>query len=323
MAVTEIVAVDIGGTHARFAIAAVADGRVLRMDAPVILRAADFSGLAPAFAAFGAQLARPLPRLAGIAVAAPPGAIYKFTNSDWVVRPATLKAEMPLDDFTLINDFAAVAHAVATLDAGNFRHFAGPETPLLPPRLTSIIGPGTGLGVAQLLRDGGDYHVIATEAGHIGFSPVDAIEAQIAAQVSALRGRCSIERLVSGAGLAAIAETLAANAGRILPPRDDKALWNEALTGADPLLPEAIEIFCRIWGSVTGDLALAHGAEAVVLAGGIGGRLASRLAQSGFAARFIAKGRYADRMAALPVHFITHPEPGLFGAATALAGAIK
>ena len=317
---TEIVAADIGGTHARFAIAEVQAGRVIRLEAPVTLRAADYAGLAPAFAAFGERLARPLPRLAGIAVAAPPGDIYKFTNSDWVVRPADLKAEMEIDGFTLINDFAAVAHAVAQLGADDFDHFAGPDTPPADARLTSIIGPGTGLGVAQLLRDGGHYHVIATEGGHIGFSPLDANEAQVAARVAAAHGRCSIERLVSGAGLAAIAETLAANAGHRLPPRDDKALWIAALAGDDPLLDEAVEIFCRIWGSVTGDLALAHGAEAVVLAGGIGARLAHRLAGSGFAARFDAKGRYAGRMAALPVRLITHPEPGLYGAATALAG---
>ena len=319
---TEIVAADIGGTHARFALADVAGGRVVALGDPVILRAADFAGLAPAWAAFAAVLGRPLPRHAGIAVAAPSGAIYKFTNSDWVVRPEALKNDLGLDDFILINDFAAVAHAVAGLDATHFRTVTGPAGPLATIGHTSIIGPGTGLGVAQLLRDGGHYHVIATEGGHIGFSPVDTIEAQVAARVAARHGRCSIERLVSGAGLAAIAATLAENAGVALPPRDDKALWIAALAGDDPLLDEAVEIFCRIWGSITGDLALAHGAEAVVLAGGIGARLGPRLAASGFAARFIAKGRYADRQAALPVLQITHPEPGLYGAAAALAGTL-
>ncbi len=318
----EIVAADIGGTHARFAIAEVAAGRVVRLGDPVILRAGDFAGMAPAWAAFGNALGRPLPRYAGIAVAAPPGAIYKFTNNDWVVRPDHLKADLGVDEFVLINDFAAVAHAVAGLNASHFRSVTGPAGALATIRHTSIIGPGTGLGVAQLLRDGSQYHVIATEGGHIGFSPVAAIEAQVAARIAARHGRCSIERLVSGAGLAAIAETLADNAGVMLPPRDDKALWIAALAGGDPLLDEAIEIFCRIWGSITGDLALAHGAEAVVLAGGIGARLGPRLAASGFAARFVAKGRYADRQAALPVQQIIHPEPGLYGAAAALARAM-
>ena len=66
-------------------------------------------------------------------------------------------------------------------------------------------------------------------------------------------------------------------------------------------------------------LALAHGADAVVVAGGLGLRLAEHLPRSGFRQRFIAKGRFEHRMAKLPVSLITHPQPGLFGAAAAFA----
>jgi glucokinase len=342
----ELVAADIGGTHARFALAAIEAGRVVRLDPPVTLRAADFAGLADAWQAFAAQVGRPLPRAAGIAVAAPPGDIYKFTNSDWVVRPASLACEIGVDAFTLINDFGAVGHAVARLEPANFQHFCGPNMPLPDAGLISIIGPGTGLGVAQLLRRDGHYHVIETEGGHIEFGPLDALEDRIAKLLRARHGRVSIERLVSGSGLAVICEALAERDGTVLPPRDNKALWIAAQAGDDPLpaqagddplpaqagddplpaqagddalLAQALDCFCRIWGSVTGDLALAHGANAVVLAGGIGQRLSGRLASSGFTERFVAKGRYASRMAALPVKLITHPEPGLYGAAAAFA----
>ena len=37
------------------------------------------------------------------------------------------------------------------------------------------------------------------------------------------------------------------------------------------------------------------------------------------ASRFTAKGRFAELMARLPVKLITHPQPGLFGAAAAFA----
>jgi glucokinase len=43
------------------------------------------------------------------------------------------------------------------------------------------------------------------------------------------------------------------------------------------------------------------------------------LLRSGFANRFCAKGRYESLMASLPVKIITHPQPGLFGAAAAFA----
>jgi glucokinase len=319
----EVVAADIGGTHARFALAAVENGRVLRLDAPVTLRTADFAGLPTAWAAFAEKVGRPLPRLAGIAVAAPPGGeVLKFTNSPWIIRPALIAEKLGLDTFVLINDFGAVGHAVAQLGADYFRHICGPETDLPETGVTSIIGPGTGLGVAQLLRRHGHYHVIETEGGHIDFAPLDSIEDRILARLRELYRRVSIERLVSGPGLAAIYGALAAIEGQAVLARDDKTLWQAALAGDDALLNSALDRFCRIWGAVAGDLALAHGANSVVLAGGVGLRLAGLLPTSGFAARFAAKGRYEARMADLPVRLITHPEPGLYGAAAALAGEI-
>ena len=66
-------------------------------------------------------------------------------------------------------------------------------------------------------------------------------------------------------------------------------------------------------------MALAHGASAVVIAGGVGLRLADYLPHSGFRDRFIAKGRFERRMDDMPVRLITHPQPGLFGAAAAFA----
>ena len=58
---------------------------------------------------------------------------------------------------------------------------------------------------------------------------------------------------------------------------------------------------------------------ALVLAGGLGFRIRDNLVASGFADRFRAKGRFDAMMAAMPVKLITHPQPGLFGAAAAFA----
>jgi glucokinase len=43
------------------------------------------------------------------------------------------------------------------------------------------------------------------------------------------------------------------------------------------------------------------------------------IAGSGFHARFCDKGRYRTRMESLPIKLLTHPQPGLFGAAAAFA----
>ena len=77
--------------------------------------------------------------------------------------------------------------------------------------------------------------------------------------------------------------------------------------------------FCLSLGSVAGDIALAQGGSGVVIAGGLGLRIRDALTRSGFASRFCAKGRFEAMMAELPVKLITHPQPGLFGAAAAFA----
>ena len=129
----------------------------------------------------------------------------------------------------------------------------------------------------------------------------------------------SSERICSGPGIVAIYETLAELEGRAVPSRDDKAIWTEALEGTDSIALAALDRFCLALGAVAGDLALAHGANGVVIAGGLGLRIKDRLLHSGFGDRFVAKGRFQSLMAGLPVKLITHPQPGLFGAAAAFA----
>ena len=98
----------------------------------------------------------------------------------------------------------------------------------------------------------------------------------------------------------------------------DADLWTAALDGSNALARTALERFCLILGAVAGDLALAHGPHAVVLAGGLAQRLRAHLVDdSGFHDRFTAKGRYEALMRTIPVRLATHPEIGLYGAAAA------
>lgn len=316
----EIVTADIGGTHARFAIAEVADGRVRRLDAPVKMKTADHASLQTAWEAFGAALRRDLPRAGAVAIAAPiTGDTIKLTNNPWIVRPSLIAGKLGLDTHVLINDFAAVAHSVGAVDDEHFAHVTGPDVPLPAEGVVSVVGPGTGLGVAVLLRARGHDHVIPTEGGHTDYAPLDTVEDLILARLREKHTRVSVERLVSGPGLRTIYEVLADLENRDMPKGDDKALWSAALDGRDSLAAAALDRFCLCLGAVAGDIALSHGPGPVVVGGGIGLRLAEHLPQSGFAERFSAKGRYRTLMQSLPVKLITHPEPGLFGAAAAFA----
>lgn len=327
---TQLVVVDIGGTHARFALAEIAPDGAIRLDEPETLRTEDHASFQTAWEAFAASQGRPLPPAAAIAIAGPVGdEIIKFTNNPWIIRPALIPEKLGVTRFTLVNDFGAVGHAVARAAPEHFLDLAGPDTPLPTEGTLSVVGPGTGLGVAHVWRDGapigqgGHYRVQATEGGHIDFAPLDAIEDAILARLRRRYRRVSAERVVSGPGIVDIYEALAALEGRAITPVDDKTLWQSGTTpvseGGDSLAAAAIDRFCLSLGAVAGDIALAQGASGVVIAGGLGLRIRDSLLRSGFAERFRAKGRFEGLMAALPVKLITHPQPGLFGAAAAFA----
>jgi glucokinase len=316
----ELVAADIGGSHARFALADVEHGQVTSLSDAVTFKTVEHASLQTAWETFGEQLGRALPRAAAIAVACPiTGEMLKLTNNPWIIRPAMIAERLGVDRITLINDFGAVGHAVVQVGHEHLRHLCGPDVPLPEEGVISIVGPGSGLGVAHVLRREGRNQVIECEGGHIDYAPVDGIEDVILGRLRERYRRVSVERVVSGPGLANIYEALAAIEGRAVQTGDDKAVWTAALSGADSLAVAALDRFCLILGSVAGNIALAHGANAVVVAGGLGARIADLLPRSGFSGRFTAKGRFEKMMSAIPVKVITHPQPGLFGAAVAFA----
>ena len=317
---TELVAADIGGTHARFALARLdGAGNVMALDEPVVMRCAEHASLQMAWETFGTTIGRPLPRAAAIAVAGPVvGEELKLTNNPWVIRPALVNEKLGVDAHVLVNDFEAVAYAVGACGEGAFQHLCGPDVPLPNVGTISVLGPGTGLGVGLLVKRGGkDWQVLPTEGSHGDFSPVDSLEDAILAHFRRRFGRVSAERVVSGPGLADIHAALAALENEAIQPMDDKSLWTLAMSGADNLATAALDRFCLALGTFAGNIALAHGAGGVVIGGGLGARLADHLPKSGFAGRFAAKGRFETLMRSLPVKLITHPQPGLFGAAAA------
>lgn len=318
---TAIVAVDIGGTHARFAIAEVHDGRVIELGEAVTLKTAEHASFQTAWQEFGRLNGGALPRAAAIAIAGPVDAdVIKLTNNPWIIRRSMVCEKLDVDSFVIVNDFGAVGHAVAQAGPEHFQHLTGPEQDFEADGTLSIIGPGTGLGVAHVWRKGSNYHVQATEGGHIDFAPLDAIEDAVLARLRKRYRRVSIERVVSGPGLIDLYETLAAIEGRAVQQYDDKTLWQMGMSGEDSLAAAAVDRFCLSLGSVAGDITLAQGGFAgVVIAGGLGLRIKDSLVRSGFAERFRAKGRFEGMMSAIPVKLITHPQPGLFGAAAAYA----
>ena len=317
---TTIVTADIGGTNARFALADIECGRVSSLSEPVRLETAGFASFQNAWREFGSRAGVGLPADLAIAFAGPvDGKVLKLTNNPWRIQRDQLRDDLGLKHLTIVNDFGAVAHAVAELEDSHFLHLCGPERSLADEGVITIVGPGTGLGVAALVRGRCSYDVIETEGGHIDFAPLDPLEDRLLAELRSRYRRVSAERLVSGPGLWNIYQMLALIEGKPVSISDEKALWGAALAGTDDLAASALERFCLSLGSLCGDLALAHGSVGVVVGGGLGLRLKDRLPGSGFAERFVAKGRFERRMSQIPVKLLAGGDAGLFGAAVAFA----
>ena len=310
----KIVAGDIGGTHARFALAELDAGRRPQLGEMRKYRTRELAGLGEAWARFERDSGGVLPRAASLAVAAPiEGDVLTFMNSHWRLDRNGLKAELGVDELHLLNDFGAVAHTVSITPGDEFIAIAGSGD--LPEQgITSVIGPGTGLGVSILDRRKG-VAVIETEAAHIGFSPLDPEEEELADFLTARYGRASVERVVSGPGLIDIYQFL--GGGEAPAANQAGQLWESAISGADPLAERALSILVRTFGAAAGDIALAHGAMGVAITGGLANRIRQLLTGPAFEARFTAKGRYRDRMQRTPVRLLGFQEPGLLGAAIA------
>lgn len=315
---TDIIAADIGGTNARFARAKLDAQGVPTLGEIRKYKVADFSSLQACWAAFAAEEGGDLPKAASIAFATAIGRdVIKLTNSNWVIRPDTLDEELGLDQMRLVNDFEAVAHAVTRLPPENLPLLFGEDRPFPADGGVTVIGPGTGLGVAMIAYDDGVPHVIATEGGHLDFAPLDTMEEKILAYLRDKFLRVSVERIVSGPGLNNIYKAMATIGHERILLMEDAELWQAALEDSDPFARAAFDRFCLCYGAVAGDLALAHGPHAVVLAGGLTQRMRDLLPQSGFHSRFTAKGRFESLMKSVPIRLALHDEIGLFGAAAA------
>lgn len=310
-----IVAGDIGGTHARFAIAELAEGQRPVLGAMRRYRTREHDGLASAWRAFARDQGGALPRVASIGLAGPvDGGPVQFMNSPWVVDPKNVAKELGLERVTLLNDYGAVAHAVSILGAGELEEVSGPAGDLPGEGVTTVLGPGTGLGVAMLVRRGGHIDVVETEASHIGFAPLNADEQAIAIDLAETYGRASVERIVSGPGLIDLYRHFGGGEWDV---GNSGGLWSAAIQGDDPIAAQALDAFVKCFGSAAGDIALAHGANAMVITGGLSNRIADKLRSPLFKGRFIAKGRYRERMERVAVRLATIEEPGLLGAAVA------
>ena len=309
---------DLGGTNARFALVEDEAGRAHPREIRTYA-ARDYASPEEAIEAYLRDTGAARPAKVVLAVAGPVthGAMH-FTNLDWRVSESTLASVGGFKAARLLNDFAAQALGAPRVARDKLR-VLGPRIARPEEGTMVILGPGTGFGVAGLVRQGGHETVLATEGGHVGFAPTDELEIEIWRRFARGRERVSIERVLSGSGLYELYQALADIEGAPAGLEDQRAVQAAAKAG-DPLASRTVDRFCRILGSVAGDFALGYGALAGgYVTGGVAEKLGGHLAKGGFRERFDAKGRFEGYMRAIPTWLVQDPYAALIGAASQLA----
>lgn len=311
---------DIGGTNARFAWQACAGAPITDIH---VLPGANFPTLQQAIHRYLADLGRPAPPAAAIAIANPiTGDQIRMTNHHWAFSQAEVKAEFGFTTLRLLNDFTALALALPDVPGHELRRVGGGTAQA--DAAIGLVGAGTGLGVSGLVPDGfGGWVPLEGEGGHVTLPVHTPRERLVMDGLMQRYGHASAERVCSGQGLVDSCQLLCAADGVDGSAFTSAALVSDAaLQAGHPQALEALELFCAMLGSVAGNLALTLGARGgVYVGGGIVPRLGVWFDSSPFRERFEAKGRFQSYLAALPVWVITSTQsPALLGAARALNG---
>ena len=314
-AATPVIVADIGGTHARFALA---HGDVL--SDMRVYPAAELASDVDAVARYLGDV-KPAARGAVIAVAGPViDGVGRLTNVPLVFSARDIERVLSLDRVLVINDFSAVSAAVPFLAPGKQRHIGS-----APARdaTKAVLGPGTGLGMGAVLALGAIWRVLPSEGGHGDLAAADPLEAEL---VQAIRARLAgapvtWEAVLSGPGLVNLYRAMC-DVWACAPQHETaQAVSAAGVAADDPVCHQTLEVFCRLLGGAAASVALTFCAEGgVYLAGGIVPQLVDFLATSQFRRRFDDRAGMSEYTREIATIAILDPAVGLAGAARAFGG---
>jgi glucokinase len=245
------------------------------------------------------------------------------TNLPWVLSSKEIGERVDSENVWLLNDLEATAWGLLDLSAHNFIEL-NPDAQIQQGNI-AVVAAGTGLGEAIIAWDGAKHLVLASEGGHADFAPTNEQEiALLKFMLEKHPEHISCERLISGEGLVNIYQFLKhinhasvnPETEQLMTEQDSAAVIGEAgVAGNDALCVAALKLFCTLYGSEAGNLALKclpYGG--VYLAGGIAAKILPVLQQGDFIQGFLAKGRCRPVLQKISVKVCINPEVALLGA---------
>jgi glucokinase len=246
------------------------------------------------------------------------------TNLPWEVDVLSLRQSLKIGDVLLINDLEATAYGMLYLKEEEFVSLNPKGKERAATR--AVIAAGTGLGEGILYFDGKSYHPMGTEGGHTDFAPLNEEQDQLLDWLrEKYNGHVSYERILSGEGIYALYEFLKHKGSmeesikmKALPKSVDKSAMVSrcAMEEKDPLCCKTMELFCSIYGSEAGNLALKSlSLGGVFIGGGIAPKILPLLQNSSFMEKFLDKGRFRELLEDIQVKISLNENTALLGAA--------
>ncbi len=247
----------------------------------------------------------------------------RLTNLDWEDDEGSLSAALSLP-VHLINDLAAVAHAVPHLETEDLQTLAAGKVE--PGGAMAVIAPGTGLGEAFLVWDRDRYVPAPSEGGHADFAPGSMLEIDLLKFLMPRRVHVSYESVCSGMGVPNLyaffkeegrypePDWLRAELKEVVDPTP--VIINAAVEGKAEICIQTVKLLASILGSEAGNLSLKiYATGGIYIGGGLAEHILPFLHAPDFLQAFRSKGRFTETLSRIPVHVITNPYAGLIGAA--------
>ncbi|MDR1311822.1 MAG: glucokinase [Burkholderiaceae bacterium] len=314
---------DIGGTNARF----VLETSCGHFGEQITYVNRSFSCFSDVLSQFLSQHAgRERIRHAIIAVAANTdsvaGSVIRMTNLDWTLSVESIQKEFGFETVLFVNDFTALAMSIPFMAPAAVKQCGGQQAVRGKP--IGLLGAGTGLGVSGLIPCADTWVPLVAEGGHVSFPPFDEKEMLLLRLAREHYPHVSVERFLSGSGMALIYRLLMESRGERPESLSATEITHRALVDQCVWCDEVVETFCRMLGTVAGNLALTLGAGGgIYIGGGIVPHLGERFFHSGFRQRFEEKGRFSEYMALVPVFVILDTYAALHGASVMLSAHLR
>jgi len=304
---------DVGGTNARFALSTQPDA----FTAVRVLACQQFPTIADAVRHYLDGAGNPPVQDVVIAIATPVlGDEVRMTNHHWSFSIEATRRALGLRTLLVLNDFGALAMSLPFLADADLRRLDQHRE--RRHGVKAVVGPGTGLGVAALVPVARGWQPVATEGGHASLAPATPLEAEILQIVWKTHAHVSAERLISGMGLPLLYRALCSVAGTRPRPEAEDAAGVVALAeaGSCASAAQTLGVFSAMLGGFAGNVALTFGATGgLYIGGGVVGKLGRHFDIEAFRARFLAKGRFAAYLEAVPNYLIVADQPAFVGAA--------